>query len=63
MKHKAFKILVIDDENVMQSFLERALTDFGFDVTLASTGQQGLACYRQLLFDLVLIDLGLVSAQ
>jgi two-component system, cell cycle sensor histidine kinase and response regulator CckA len=39
-------ILVVDDEAIARRFLERALTDEGFEVLLANDGEQALELMR-----------------
>ncbi len=51
------RILVIDDDCRVLNFMERVLSNFGFEVDLAAGGQQGIACYSEGMFDLVLVDL------
>lgn len=55
------KVLVIDDEPQIRHFLRISLSSQGFEVTEASTGQQGLALLnaQPTAFTLVLLDLGL----
>lgn len=58
MKHK---ILIIEDEADIASILEYLLTDEGYDVTTASTGEDGLATLSESTFNLVVLDLNLPS--
>ena len=51
------RVLVIDDEAQTLSFLERALSDHGFDVVTAATGADGLGHFTPEAFDAVLLDL------
>jgi len=51
------RILVVEDEARIASFLHRALTSCGFEVVCAPNGQAALeACERE-PYDLVLLDL------
>src|SRR3970282_615333 len=51
------RILVVEDEPRIESFLRRALTSCGFDVTCVPNGETALeACERE-PYDLVLLDL------
>ena len=52
-------ILVIDDETEIREGLELLLTSEGYAVTLADTGESGLALLGQQPFDLVLLDVSL----
>lgn len=51
------KILIMEDEQSIQSILCELLTDAGYEVCAASDGVEGLAAYRQQSFDLVLLDI------
>ncbi len=53
------KILVIDDEAPVRRILSRALTDWGYTVTMANNGQAGLKLLRESPFDLVVLDLSM----
>jgi two-component system response regulator PilR (NtrC family) len=50
-------ILVIDDEEIMREILETLLTREGYDVRLASSGQEGLELARALPFDAAVVDI------
>jgi two-component system OmpR family response regulator len=50
------RVLVVDDEENITYLLGSALRHFGFDVTTAATGRQGLDAVRANEFDLVLLD-------
>jgi DNA-binding NtrC family response regulator len=50
-------ILVIDDEEVMREILETLLTREGYDVRLASSGDEGLELARALPFDAAIVDI------
>lgn len=56
------KILVADDEKLIQLTLARALVAAGHEVTLADDGAQALARLRAEVFDLVLTDLAMEGA-
>ena len=51
------RILVVDDEDRITSFVSRALTADGFDVETANNGTDGLKLARSGRYDLVLLDL------
>jgi len=53
---RSTKVLVVDDEENITFLLGSALRYFGFDVTTASTGRQGLDAVRSFEPDLVLLD-------
>jgi DNA-binding NtrC family response regulator len=51
------KILVVDDEEGARELFFTILTDEGYDVTLASGGQDALALFQNNHFDLVVTDI------
>ncbi|MCH9611428.1 MAG: sigma-54 dependent transcriptional regulator [Chlamydiae bacterium] len=51
------RILVVDDEPLMRSFLQEGLTRKGFDVQLAENGKEAFAALRKSSFDLVITDM------
>jgi PAS domain S-box-containing protein len=53
------RILIIDDEPVICSFLEEALAMDGHQVAAVSSGRLGLSRVRETRFDLVFLDIGL----
>jgi two-component system KDP operon response regulator KdpE len=53
------RILVVDDETQIRKALEVNLRTRGYEIDLASTGEQALAAAAAHLPDLVLLDLGL----
>lgn len=50
-------VLVIDDDAVVRESLEVLLETYGFQVSLARNGAQGLAAFRRIEPDLVLTDI------
>ena len=53
------RILIVEDEARIASFLEKGLKANGFATSVASGGTEGLAMTRVGGFDLVILDLGL----
>ena len=53
------RILVIEDEPRISSFLEKGLKSNGFTVKVAGSGNDGLSLARTGEFDLIILDLGL----
>lgn len=51
------KILVIEDEKNIVSFLKRGLENNGFQVTPAYDGETGLALLKKDTFDIVILDI------
>jgi two-component system OmpR family response regulator len=53
---RSTRVLVVDDEENITFLLGSALRHFGFDVTTAANGRQGLDAVRDFEPDLVLLD-------
>ena len=51
------RILVVDDEKNIRDILSKALSYMGFEVSVASSGNEGLNLFLRNSFDLVLTDL------
>lgn len=56
---RPLRILVIEDEQSIRTFLTRALTRLGHHPQTTANAQEGLAAFSTERFDLVLTDLGL----
>jgi len=54
--HEAKKILIVDDEPDVVSYLEMVLQDAGYDTVTASNGNEGLEVARREHPDLVTLD-------
>ena len=50
-------VLVIDDHDLITDMFQHALPRFGYSVTTASQGHEGLRLYEQGSFDLVITDM------
>jgi len=50
------RILVVDDQEIFADLIQRSLHKAGYIVQVAANGQEGLALYEQMPFDLVLVD-------
>lgn len=59
MTHAHRKILCIEDDGETAGLIAEELADRGFDVTLASSGQEGLMAIMRQLPDLVLCDVSM----
>ena len=59
MANNKFKILLIEDELNIHSFMQTILEAEGYQVLKATTGAQGKLIFRSHLPDLILLDLGL----
>jgi two-component system, OmpR family, copper resistance phosphate regulon response regulator CusR len=55
----AGKILIVEDEDKVASFIKKGLQTQNFDSTIASTGVQALSLIESENFDLVILDIGL----
>jgi DNA-binding NtrC family response regulator len=55
-------ILVVEDKDAMQQMLSATLLDEGYEVDIASDGQEGIKKAREKRYDLVLTDLKLPGA-
>ena len=53
------RILIVEDEERIASFLEKGLRANGFATTVAGDGDSGLALARTGRYDLVILDIGL----
>jgi DNA-binding response OmpR family regulator len=53
----AKKILVVDDEPEVRTFMEHFLTTRGYEVRVAENGRQGLAALDTFAPDVVLLDM------
>jgi DNA-binding NtrC family response regulator len=51
------RILLVEDDQAMSAYVRDMLTDEGYEVTVANTGEQGLAKLTNDAFDLVISDL------
>lgn len=54
--HRKKRILAIDDDILVRESLKRLLEREGFEVTIASSGQEALRLVSQEVFDLVITD-------
>ncbi len=59
MSNNKYKILVIEDESNIRSFVQTVLETGGYHVLTASTCQQGVMMFSSHVPDLVILDLGL----
>ena len=59
MSNNKYKILVIEDENNIRSFMETTLEAGGYQVLTAGTREQGIMMFSSHVPDLVILDLGL----
>src|SRR5262252_980153 len=56
---KKGNLLVVDDEEVMRDVLSSLLTDEGYGVDLASTGEEGLDKLQQKAYEVILLDVSM----
>ena len=57
LKYMAKKIILIEDEELMVTLLQRKLTQDGYEVSVARNGEDGLKLMREARPDLVLLDI------
>jgi len=55
--HTPPRVLVVDDEKLVRWSLKETLTQDGYDVALAETGEEAVRVCGQVSFDLVVADL------
>jgi len=51
------KVLVVEDEKILREVIEQILTNNGYDVTLSVDGEEGLKCFKEKNYDLVITDM------
>jgi DNA-binding response OmpR family regulator len=54
-----YKVLIVDDDEVLLALTHNLLEEEGYRVLSTADGPQGITIYKQLRPDLVLLDLGL----
>lgn len=54
--HRSLKVLVIEDDREMSSFIEKVLVDAGHEVERAYDGEEGLTRARAADFDALVVD-------
>jgi len=59
MSNNKYKILIIEDEGSIRSFVQATLESNSYQVLTAPNGTQGMLMFRSHLPDLVILDLGL----
>lgn len=55
------RLLVLEDDPGLQSFLQTLLQSQGYQCQLHAEGQHGFALLKEYSFDLILLDLGLAD--
>lgn len=53
------KLLLVEDEPKLASFIKKGLTSEGYDLTVAYDGQMGLSLAQQQPYDLLILDVNL----
>ena len=51
------KILLVEDESVLQKLYSRILNDAGFELTISENGKEALECLKELLPDIIISDI------
>ena len=54
---KDFKILLVEDERLMSTFIEMELSHEGYKVNVAYDGREGLSIAEENEYDLILLDI------
>jgi len=54
--HDSFPVLVVEDHPVTRSYLEKNLTDAGYEVTLATNGREAFEKFKSKFFPIVITD-------
>ena len=54
----AEKILIVEDDAIINSLISRVLESHGYSVTTARTGKDALAKIQKLYYNLILLDIG-----
>ena len=50
------KVLVVEDDKSLRELLQMELARSGYKVTATASGEEGLAVYREEIFNVVLLD-------
>jgi CheY-like chemotaxis protein len=53
----SYKILIVEDNENNRSLLRDLLTFYGYEIAVASDGQEGVALAREVMPDLILMDI------
>lgn len=56
MKIKDTKVLVVDDNLVNLKVAKKSMEHYGLDVDMADSGEEAIACCRQVKYDIVFMD-------
>jgi len=59
MKNGKQVVLVADDEAVIRELLQRVLTETGYEVIVAESGEQAVEFARTVRLDLILLDINM----
>ncbi len=51
------KILLIEDEEILNTLLQRKLTNEGYDISIARDGEEGLKAMKEIKPNLILLDI------
>lgn len=57
--HSAMRVLLVEDDIEILSFLRQSLNEAGFEIDAAQDGQSALALAQQTKYDAFIVDLGL----
>ncbi len=58
-EHRSAKILIVEDDRLIQLFVPKIIQSLGYDVEIAMDGKTAINRYADGSYDLVLLDIGL----
>ena len=53
------KILLVEDEERLASFIRKGISAEGYEVEVAYDGRTGLSLFRRNIYDIILLDVNL----
>ncbi|HEY7745349.1 MAG TPA: sigma-54 dependent transcriptional regulator [Desulfuromonadales bacterium] len=59
---KGAKVLIVEDEKPLRELLQMELSRSGYKVEVAASGEEGLAFYKEQIFNVVLLDVRMPGA-
>src|SRR5512146_1788579 len=59
---KDVKVLIVEDEQPLRELLQMELSRSGYKVQVAGNGEEGLAMYKEQIFNIVLLDVRMPGA-
>src|SRR5512147_2495389 len=62
MMRKDIKVLIVEDDQPLRELLQIELSRSGYKVEAAANGEEGLAMYKEQIFNIVLLDVRMPGA-